>query len=102
MWVKRGDCRWIPKSEDVKKEGKRYLLNRDKVRLGDCRWESVPSTRIQTDKKHQLWQDLTKNETFPPVDDSAFEIRMKALPERLQLHPILEIMAPYMEEVIFE
>ena len=103
MWVRRGDCRWIPKSEDERHEGKRYILNEGKVRLGDCRWESVPAASITTDKKHQLWQDLTKKQVFPRVDDPAFETRMKALPVHLQLHPILETIAPYMEEVkIFE
>ena len=99
MWVRRGACRWIPKREDEKNEGKRYILNEGKVRMGDCRWESIPASRITTDKKHQLWQDLTKKQIFPPVNDAQFEMRMKAIPSRLQLHPILETIAPFMEEV---
>ena len=98
MWVRRGACRWIPKHDDEKNEGKRWLLN-DNVRIGDCWWESIPASRITTEKKHQLWQDLTKKEIFSPVIDPAFEIRMKALPVHLQLHPILETIAPHMEEV---
>ena len=101
MWVKRGDCHWISESEDVRNEGKRYILNRGMVRMGDCWWESVPAASIPSDKKHQLWQDLTKKQVFPRVDDPAFEIRMNALPVHLQLHPILETIAPFMEEVNF-
>ena len=98
MWVRRGACRWIPKRDDEKNEGKRCLLN-DKVRIGDCRWESIPASRITTDKKLQLWQDLTKKEIFSPVTDPVFEARMKTLPVRLQQPPILETIAPHMEEV---
>ena len=101
MWVKRGDCRWILESEDVRNEGKRYPLH-GKVRIGERSWVSVPAASILSDKKHELWQDLTKQQVFLQVDDPAFEIRMNTLPARLQLHPILETVAPYMEEVIFE
>ena len=99
MWVKRGDCRWISECEDKKKEGKHYILHK-KVQIGERWWESVSAASIPSMEKHQLWQDLRKN-VCPQVDDPEFERRMNSLPARLQFHPILETVAPYLEEVIF-
>ena len=98
LWVKRGDCRWIPASQDTDKRGKRYILNRGMVRIGDCQWEAVPARLFTPEAKIQIWQNYPKMD-YPPVRDALFEARMAALPPKLQTPVILEAMAPNMEDV---
>ena len=98
MWIKRGDCHWIPENEDVRNEGRRYPLHK-KVCIGDRRWESVPVGSLSMEERNQVWQDLPRI-VYPQVHDVEFERRMKNLPKELQTHVILETMAPNLEEVI--
>ena len=100
VWVKRGDCRWIPASEDKNKEGKRYILNGNKVRIGECSWEHVPMSSVPLEDKEKLWQN-SRQHVRPQVADPEFERRLNSLPPRLHLHPILETIASHLEEVIF-
>ena len=100
MWLKRGECRWIPKSEDVKNEGKYYILNGDKVRIGECSWEHVPFASISLEDKEKLWQKHRQQNVPSQVVDPEFEKRLNSLPPQLHLHPILETVASYLEEEV--
>ena len=100
VWVKRGECRWIPRFEDKTNEGKYYILNDNKERIGECSWEYVPFSSVTLKEKEKLWQQSRKH-AGPAVIDREFEGRMKSLPSRLHLHPILETIALHLEEVIF-
>ena len=99
VWVKRGDCRWIPRSEDKNNEGKHYPLT-DKVRIGECSWERVPFSSVTVEEKEKLWQN-SRQHVRPKVTDREFERRLNSLPPRLHLHPILETIAFHLEEVFF-
>lgn len=97
VWIKHGDCHWVFEHEDTRNEGRRYALHQ-KVRIGERRWEAVPLGSLSLEEKNQIWEDLPKI-TFPPFQDAEFEKHMTNLPKRLQIHPVLTVMAPNFENV---
>ena len=98
MWVKHGECGWIPRSEDVRNEGKYYILNDGKVRIGDCLWKYVPFASVSLEDKEKLWQNHRQHIAL--VHDPVFERRLNSLPPELHHHPILETVASYLEEEV--
>ena len=80
VWVRRGNCRWIPQYEDKNYEGKMYPLT-DKVRIGDFSWKRVPLISLPLKEKEKLWQKFC---------DEDIEKRLNSMPSFLHLTPILK------------